>query len=308
MHDDGDEEDLEEDEVVQGGSLYAEHPAARRFEEKAAKAREAEEAATSVELEGWRLEGHALVRRRVARSFDEGGHTLGLITRWLPADEASGDGALFHAVHDDGDEEDLEEDEAAEAAALLEALGAEARAAAAECARTRLVQPKYENKQLKKGERAEAGHLGVEGARAEIGALEQALLPGLRAAGSRWVAPKARIRVRWLQSLDEAERASELAAALVELEQHLRELQSAADVSERKPWRSDAHEWLGRSVRRFFWLKSEQRWLCTDASVGSWLPAEGSDVALWHVTHDDGDRSSLRSGGFCERCLHTGQS
>ena len=92
------------------------------------------------------------------------------------------------------------------------------------------------------------------------------------------------------------------------LEQHLRELQSAADVSERKPWRSDAHEWLGRSVRRFFWLKSEQRWLCTDASVGSWLPAEGSDVALWHVTHDDGDRSSLRSGGFCERCLHTGQS
>ena len=81
MHDDGDEEDLEEDEVVQGRSLYAEHPAARRFEEKAAKAREAEAAATSVELEGWRLEGHALVQRRVARSFDEGGHTLGCVRK-----------------------------------------------------------------------------------------------------------------------------------------------------------------------------------------------------------------------------------
>ena len=37
---------------------------------------------------------------------------LGHITKWLPADAAAGDGALFHCVHDDGDEEDLEEEEA----------------------------------------------------------------------------------------------------------------------------------------------------------------------------------------------------
>ena len=36
---------------------------------------------------------------------------LGRITRWLREDAAAGDGALFHCVHDDGDQEDLEEEE-----------------------------------------------------------------------------------------------------------------------------------------------------------------------------------------------------
>jgi transcription factor A len=39
---------------------------------------------------------------------------LAVITRWLPAE----DGDLFHAVHDDGDEEDLEEHEARKSGAL----------------------------------------------------------------------------------------------------------------------------------------------------------------------------------------------
>ena len=46
--------------------------------------------------------------------------TLTLIfTRWLPPDPAAGDGPLFHVLHDDGDEEDLEEDEVALTLALL---------------------------------------------------------------------------------------------------------------------------------------------------------------------------------------------
>ncbi len=54
--------------------------------------------------------------QRIARRF---GKTvvLGTVTKWLAADEATGEPALFHAVHDDGDEEDLEEDEAREALA-----------------------------------------------------------------------------------------------------------------------------------------------------------------------------------------------
>ena len=36
---------------------------------------------------------------------------LGRITRWLREDAEAGDGALFHCVHDDGDQEDLEEEE-----------------------------------------------------------------------------------------------------------------------------------------------------------------------------------------------------
>ena len=77
----------------------------------------------SEHLDLWRTSGHELVGRHIARHF---GHTnkkpnapkpkafLAVITRWLPAE----DKLLFHAVHDDGDEEDLEEEEARKAATI----------------------------------------------------------------------------------------------------------------------------------------------------------------------------------------------
>eukprot|EP00966_Prymnesium_polylepis_P302382 6985880-Prymnesium_polylepis.1 len=83
-HDDGDEEDLEEEEVRAAVALYKEHPKAIAYEEKeakkaakakgggkAAQAEEEEEAAaaSAMDLEGWRLEGHPLVGRRVVRCF-----------------------------------------------------------------------------------------------------------------------------------------------------------------------------------------------------------------------------------------------
>ena len=45
----------------------------------------------------WRGEGHAYVGQRVARSFARAGLVAGRITKWLPADEASGDGALVRS-------------------------------------------------------------------------------------------------------------------------------------------------------------------------------------------------------------------
>ena len=48
----------------------------------------------------------------------------------------------------------------------------------------------------------------------------------------------------------------------------------------RKPWRREGHEWLGRSVRRFFWLVHEERWHVADGVAVSWLPAEGAYAAL----------------------------
>ena len=42
------------------------------------------------------------------------------MTRYLPADGE--DPALWHVLHDDGDEEDLEEEEVAEALAAFEAM------------------------------------------------------------------------------------------------------------------------------------------------------------------------------------------
>ena len=59
--------------------------------------------------------GHAHVGRRVARLFGSR-LVLGTVVRWMPACRTSGEPALFRAVHDDGDEEDLDEHEAEEAA------------------------------------------------------------------------------------------------------------------------------------------------------------------------------------------------
>ena len=61
----------------------------------------------------WRTEGHEWIGRRARRFFAEYGAASGVITRWLPVD--GDDEALWHMVHDDGDEEDLTESEARKA-------------------------------------------------------------------------------------------------------------------------------------------------------------------------------------------------
>ena len=58
----------------------------------------------------WADEGHELLGSRVARLHGKK-CVLGAITKWVDADEAEGDPALFKMQHDDGDEEDLEEEE-----------------------------------------------------------------------------------------------------------------------------------------------------------------------------------------------------
>eukprot|EP00965_Chrysotila_dentata_P192973 6175472-Pleurochrysis_carterae.AAC.4 len=57
--------------------------------------------------EDWLTEGHEWLGKRVARTFGEG-IAVGTIVGWLPENEAEGDPALFHVLHDDLDEEDLE--------------------------------------------------------------------------------------------------------------------------------------------------------------------------------------------------------
>ena len=43
---------------------------------------------------------------------------LGTVSKWLREDAEAGDEALFHCVHDDGDEEDLDEEEAVRGAVV----------------------------------------------------------------------------------------------------------------------------------------------------------------------------------------------
>ena len=83
-------------------------------EQKRAKARaEARKRSAEEAAEGWRAEGHKWVGKRVLRYFDGDKPSAGVIVRWLPAD--GDDEALWHMVHEDGDEEDLDEKEVKEA-------------------------------------------------------------------------------------------------------------------------------------------------------------------------------------------------
>ena len=58
---------------------------------------------------------------------------------------------------------------------------------------------------------------------------------------------------------------------------------STTDVN----WLASGHEWLGTQVRRVFHGES------VNGKIVKWARAEGSDAALWHVRHDDGDEEDL---------------
>ena len=69
--------------------------------------------------EEWLEKGHAWLGARLRRFFDVGASD-GVVTRWLPPARGSGESALWHMVHDDGDEEDLEAYEVRRAMRALE--------------------------------------------------------------------------------------------------------------------------------------------------------------------------------------------
>ena len=119
------------------------------------------------ESDGWLESGHEWVGQPVLRIFPTVGPSTGKITKWLPADEEAGEGALFHVVHDaDGDQEDLEEEEAR---AAIEAHRDQAEAGGS----SELEQPKYQNMALQKRLRVDPHQLGVAGLRGELLDLEE---------------------------------------------------------------------------------------------------------------------------------------
>jgi hypothetical protein len=38
----------------------------------------------------------------------------------------------------------------------------------------------------------------------------------------------------------------------------------------------------------------------SDGYISGWLPADGDDVALWHMVHDDGDEEDLEEAEVSE--------
>ena len=64
----------------------------------------------------WRTEGSAWVGQRLLRRFGRGVVMYGVVVGWLPAAENEGT-SLWHVVHDDDDEEDLDAQEVASSVA-----------------------------------------------------------------------------------------------------------------------------------------------------------------------------------------------
>jgi len=240
---------------------------------------------------GWMTIGHEFVGQKVTRVFDDYGIvSTGVITRWLPADGDADEGALFHVVHDgDGDEEDLEEHEAKDAIDLY--LEQQSSNTLPEIVKRDFV---YENKyEKRKAFRIFPSTLGVQGVRQELLDLEEALLPGLRRAGSSWDLSHDGSRMTWLLSCRGTTSVAELAQLLHSLEHAVRAIQVAPDVIERKPWRTEGHPFIGRSARRFF-LSADGTQFASDGKITGWLPPEGDDEALWHMVHgDDADEEDL---------------
>ena len=260
-----------------------------------------DEMAEEVEVnkeEGWLEEGHEYMGELVIQVGD-GWVSHGKVTRWLPATEAKLDAesgevlvprepALFHIVHEDGDEEDLDELEAAEARKRYldkEATGGDVydyTAAVAKNAASKSLE--YSNK-LERRVAARLTHLslGVHGLRDELLAFEEQLSVGLARYGSSWTAPHGN-RASWLLSCRDSTSVVELAQLLASLETAVHELQTAPEGRERPPWRTEGHPYIGRRARRFF-----PSFGASDGRIVGYLPAENDDPAYWHMEHGDDD-------------------
>ena len=262
----------------------------------------------------WRRDGHDWCGRRVARPFPGSGLAFGRITRWMPKqdgddpmdggaapspsparkmrrhndddddveeeeeeEEATGKTALFHVLHEDGDQEDLDEEEAEAAikACTDEKLSRE------------VGRQTWENKEAPRRDRIGVNQLGLSGVRREVLALHEQLS---QKGSSSWRGWPRGGEEGWLRDVSRAATASELAYTLLTLEEVVYGLQVGDDVPECKPWRTVGHEHVGRMARRFF-----PGYPPSDGKIVGWLPRDGDDPALWHMVHQD-DEEDLEEG------------
>ena len=280
------------------------------------------------EAAGWKPSGHDLVGRRVLRrprqegdadgdaamgddddddDDDDNPRRVAWLSGWKEADEVADGGgggggvARFVAVYDDGTEEVLSE---AEAEAAVEASRKVAVAAHGCCGLSRLPQPKHEapSNAPRDATTWRAAAAGLEGARAQLLELEASMLPALRQIDGGWdnstksKGPKAEdgvstARKAWRSSVRTAATPAALAASLLKLEEYIKTLQSGADVSERRPWRTEGDELIGQRARRFY-DDDDGVPQSFDGKIKGFLPSDlkgEADETLWRLVYDGGD-------------------
>ena len=126
----------------------------------------------------WRHQGPH-VGSRVSLHFDGLGASEGVVTRYLPLD--GDEPALWHVVHDDGDEEDLEEGELLEAIGQLTARPADG---LQDCVGA---YAEWLNVAADSKARVSLTALGLAGLRTEMRRLQEATAAAMREGGSAWL-------------------------------------------------------------------------------------------------------------------------
>ena len=69
-------------------------------------------------------------------------------------------------------------------------------------------------------------------------------------------------------------------------------------------WHTSGHKWIGARARRTIWQDNKRSSLqVIDGTITRWLPAEGQEPALWHMSHDDSDEEDLEAEEASEAVL-----
>jgi hypothetical protein len=210
----------------------------------------------------------------------------GRVVAWMPPGEDKEDFALWHVVHDDGDEEDLEEEEVEQAIALYKQLTPKGAAGKGKNKHKNGTGSKSEAKKGKGSQKSKSpakappkkkeNNNGA-GAKAEP---KQSKETSKKHGGNK--PAKAELKGK-KAGKGAAEPMPDSSISTSGTEAGAAAAAEADDII----WQTSGHAFIGRRVARRFGEG------LSFGYVNKWVPQDGVDMALWHMLHDDGDEEDL---------------
>lgn len=287
-------------------------------------------AANEAEKVEWLSEGHEHLGRRVRRRFGRQGVMDGTIVGWLPEEQNEGM-ELWHIQHDDGDNEDLDMSEVREALELYaeahpdesaedqrsKATPSKAQASpdAAPAAQGDALDDrpflKYRNKKRRGAPRDAVSGVGLNAlAEGVLEAERSRVLPVLLERNAAW-ASRGGDRRFWVDTLESCTMLNAVQQAVLRLEEVVHGLQLKEDLKDETDemeelleagwlFDEDAHDWIGRRLRRFY-ADGSGGFLASNAAVmAARPPQEEGGATAFRIVHDDGEPEEVTE----EECGH----
>ena len=230
----------------------------------------------------WLTTGSKYIGRYVKRKFGKQNPVIGVIVGWLPADGK--DIALWHVEHVDGDEEDLDELEVKEYILPVndpEAVTAAARRAAKGKAVVAAPIPAAVPTKEESTTRISRSKPGEFAAPVPVDDPETIIIAARRAAKLAQAEVAAPIPVTVPTKKESTTPTSRPKPAVVAAP-------TPAAAEQASEWLTTGSKYIGRYVKRKFGKQNP-----VIGVIVGWLPADGEDIALWHVEHVDGDEEDL---------------